>query len=316
MTEIAVLDIGGTNARLALAAIEGGRVVSLGDPTILPTGQQPSLPALWRDWTASLDRPAPRGLAIAWAGPVDATHLQLTNSPLAAERSSLAAALGLERVHIVNDFAAVAWAVDALGPEHFRHICGPGQPLPAQGPVSIVGPGTGLGAAILLRGEAPQVIATEAGHIGFSPADAAEEDLHARLRSEHGRVSVERVSSGPGLAAIHQAATGERRDDIELWEAALMGDDLPALGALARYCRILGAAAGDIALAQGAEAVVIAGGVGLRLADTLAASAFPAGFTAKGRFAARMETLPVKLLTHPQAGLYGAAAAFARAYPD
>jgi glucokinase len=83
-----------------------------------------------------------------------------------------------------------------------------------------------------------------------------------------------------------------------------------------RFCLSLGSIAGDVALAQGGKGVVIAGGLGLRLRDTLATSGFAERFRAKGRFEALMSTLPVKLITHPQPGLFGAAAAFAKEYQD
>ena len=96
-----------------------------------------------------------------------------------------------------------------------------------------------------------------------------------------------------------------------IWERALDGSDAYAVAALDRFCGALGGVAGDLALAQGAGAVVIAGGLGLRLKDRLAGSGFAERFVAKGRFREAMERLPVKLITHPQPGLFGAAAAFA-----
>ena len=101
-------------------------------------------------------------------------------------------------------------------------------------------------------------------------------------------------------------------DEKELWTAALEGSDSLANAALDRVCLTLGAVAGDMALAQGAMGVVIAGGVGLRLADYLPRSGFRDRFIAKGRFERRMDEMPVKLITHPQPGLMGAAAAFAK----
>jgi glucokinase len=120
-----------------------------------------------------------------------------------------------------------------------------------------------------------------------------------------------------GLTNIHQALAAiegrsvQSRDEKELWAAALAGSDSLAAAALARYCLCLGAVAGDLALAHGAVGVVIAGGLGLRLAELLPGSGFRDRFIAKGRFERRMDEMPVKLLTHPQPGLFGAAAAFA-----
>ena len=184
--------------------------------------------------------------------------------------------------------------------------------------IGIVGPGTGLGVAHILRREGRNhVIESEGGHVDFAPLDTLEDAILARLRKRHRRVSLERIVSGPGLAVIHEAlATIEGRaiqriDDKSLWTLALDGSDSLAAAALDRFCMSLGSVAGDIALAQGATAVVIAGGVGLRLADHLPRSGFAQRFAAKGRFEAMMAAIPVKLITYSQPGLYGAAAAFA-----
>jgi glucokinase len=125
-----------------------------------------------------------------------------------------------------------------------------------------------------------------------------------------------------GLANIYEALCAiESRssaycDEKQLWTAALAGSDALTSAALDRFLLVLGAVAGDIALAQGADAVVIAGGLGLKLADRFERSGFRSRFIAKGRFEPRMEALPVKLITHPQPGLFGAAAAFAARFGD
>ena len=124
--------------------------------------------------------------------------------------------------------------------------------------------------------------------------------------------------SGPGIVDIYEAlAAMEGRaiqplDDRTLWQLGTSGEDSLAAAAVDRFCLSLGAVAGDIALAQGASGVVIAGGLGLRIRDTLLKSGFASRFRAKGRFEGLMASLPVKLITHPQPGLFGAAAAFAR----
>ncbi len=184
--------------------------------------------------------------------------------------------------------------------------------------ISIVGPGTGLGVAQLLRaGGHDHVVETEGGHVDFAPLDSLEDRILAWLRRRHGRVSVERIVSGPGLANLYQAlAEIEGReprpgDEKALWQAALAGADGLAAAALDRFCLALGAFAGDVALAQGAHAVAIGGGLGLRLAGHLPGSGFRDRFVAKGRFERRMEAIPVKIITYAQPGLFGAAAAFA-----
>ena len=160
----------------------------------------------------------------------------------------------------------------------------------------------------------------EGGHIDYAPLDGIEDAILARLRKRFRRVSVERVVSGPGLANIYEGlAAIEGRsvhvgDDKALWTTALAGKDSLAVAALDRFCMTLGSVAGDIALAQGASAVVIAGGLGLRLIEVLPRSGFASRFTAKGRFERMMSSIPVKGITYPHPGLFGAAAAFAKEY--
>ena len=161
------------------------------------------------------------------------------------------------------------------------------------------------------------VVETEGGHAHFAPVDGFEDALLARLRSRYGRVSVERVVSGQGLANIYALAAEEAGlesrypDERALWSAALSGEDDLAAAALDRFCRALGSAAGDFALVQGAGAVVIAGGLGLRLLEHLGRSGFRDRLVAKGRFEPMIDAMTVKIVTHPQPGLFGAAAAFA-----
>ncbi|MGZ8307528.1 MAG: glucokinase [Allosphingosinicella sp.] len=318
MTEIVAVDIGGTHARFSLAEVGGGRVRRLGEACTLKTAEHASLRTAWEAFGASVGRPLPPAAAIALAGPVRGEVLQLTNNPWVIRPASIPDELGAERFNLVNDFGAVAHAVAQLGEEHFRHLCGPDLPLPEEGVISIVGPGTGLGVAQLLRrGGDYHVVETEGGHVDFAPLDGLEDRILARLRLSHGRVSVERVASGRGLTNLYEALAAIEghdirfRDEKALWKAALAGEDSLAAAAFDRFCLSLGAVAGDIALAQGARAVVIGGGLGLRLAGHLPRSGFRDRFVAKGRFERRMDEMPVKIVTYGQPGLFGAAAAFA-----
>lgn len=319
MTEIVVADIGGTNARFALAEVEGGHVLSLGEAVTMPTAAHASLQLAWEAFAAHVGRPLPGAASLAVAGPVQGEVLRFTNNPWVLRPALIPERLGAERWTLVNDFSAVGHAVAQVGPSHLRHLCGPDAPLADTGVISIVGPGTGLGVAHVLRTAGGyHVSATEGGHVDFAPLDGIEDAILAHLRKAHVRVSVERLVSGPGLAAIHGALAAIEgqavpyRDDKTLWTAALSGTDSLASAALDRFCLSLGAVAGDVALTQGGVGVVIAGGLGLRLADHLPRSGFGQRFAAKGRFQAMMAAIPVKLITHPQPGLYGAAAAFAQ----
>ena len=319
VTEIVAVDIGGTHARFAIAAVADGRVLRMDAPVILRAADFSGLAPAFAAFGAQLARPLPRLAGIAVAAPPGAIY-KFTNSDWVVRPATLKAEMPLDDFTLINDFAAVAHAVATLDAGNFRHFAGPETPLLPPRLTSIIGPGTGLGVAQLLRdGGDYHVIATEAGHIGFSPVDAIEAQIAAQVSALRGRCSIERLVSGAGLAAIAEtlAANAGRilppRDDKALWNEALTGADPLLPEAIEIFCRIWGSVTGDLALAHGAEAVVLAGGIGGRLASRLAQSGFAARFIAKGRYADRMAALPVHFITHPEPGLFGAATALAGA---
>ncbi len=315
---LVAIDIGGTHARFALTQVRDGRVASLGETTTLRTAEHASFQTAWEEF-ARIAGPLPRAAAIAVAGPVGDDVIKFTNNPWIIRPALIGEKLGVDTHTLINDFGAVAHAVAQADTCHFVHLCGPDAPLPARGTISVVGPGTGLGVAHLWRDSGDyHVQPTEGGHMDFAPLDTIEDAILARLRKRYRRVSVERIVSGPGLVDIYEALAAIEgcavapTDDKALWTAGMDGNDSLAAAAMDRFCLSLGSIAGDIALAQGATGLVIAGGLGLRIKDVLLRSGFAQRFCAKGRFERLMEAIPVKLITHPQPGLLGAAAAFAK----
>jgi glucokinase len=315
VTELVAADIGGTHARFALAKVGDGRVLELGPALSLETAAYPGPAEAWQAFADHLERPLPVAAALAFAFPVENDLPQLTNMPWTIDLRTLSDGLGLAQHLVINDFAAIGHAVATLDPSHFVHIAGPDAALPTSGVISIVGPGTGLGVGLVIRGNGRyQVIASEGGNMDFSPHDDLDDLLMARLRARYGHVSAERLVSGPGLRDIYAVIADSEppyADDRALWQAALEASDPVAAAALERFCVCLGSFAGNIALAQGASALVLAGGLGLRLREHLPTSGFAQRFAAKGEYRSMLEKLPVKLIAHPEPGLYGAAAAFA-----
>lgn len=319
MTQIVAVDIGGTHARFALADVAGGQVLSLGEAVTLQTADHASFQTAWEAFAAQTGQALPKAVSIAVAARVDDDVIQFTNNPWILQPAQLPAQLHIDALSLVNDFGAVGHAVAQAGPEHFLHLCGPEGDLPAEGTISVIGPGTGLGVSQLWRNGADyHVVATEGGHSDFAPLDAIEDAILSQLRKRYRRVSVERIVAGPGLVDIYQTLARiegravQQHDDKALWVLGMSGEDSLAGAAIERFCLSLGSVAGDIALTQGASAVVIAGGLGLRIKDIILTSGFAERFRAKGRFEAMMARMPVKLITHPQPGLFGAAAAFCR----
>lgn len=324
VTELTAVDIGGTHVRFAPAIIRPGQRPQLGEAVVFRTADYAGLASAWRNYCVGLDQAPADAMSICFAGPVRGDTLQATNSHWVLNRPALEQELGLSKVHLMNDFGAMAHGVAVLSRDEFQRICGPsGRHDPqSDGVTTVIGPGTGLGVALLIRsGGQVKVVETEGGHIDFAPLDAMESAILSRLREQYLRVSAERIVSGPGLANLVQAiASIEQRpmvpvDDATLWRQALEpggADDLPRL-ALQRFCMSYGSVAGDLALAHGASRVVLAGGLSQRLAATLGQSQFAGRFVAKGRYQSLMAELPVELALFDQLGLLGAAAGFGSA---
>jgi glucokinase len=323
--ELVTVDIGGTHARFAIATVgaEGG--VTLGETVTLRTADHATFASAWHAYARGHSGKLPRAAAFSIAAPVSGEVIHLVNNPWVIDRAALAGEIGGDRVLILNDFGAVGHAVANLPADCFAHVAGPDAQLPAEGTISVLGPGTGLGVAHVWRDGRPtsqgggyHVQATEGGHFSFAPIDPVDDALLAHLRARFGRVSVERVVAGPGIVDIHAVLAAQQGlsvtpcDDKTIWERGIAGSDALAAAAVERFCRQLGAVAGDVTLTQGGTACVLAGGIGLRLRDLLPRSGFGRYFAAKGRFSEIMAAMPVKLITHPQPGLFGAAAAFAR----
>lgn len=323
MREIVAVDIGGTHARFALARIGDGRVIELAEAATLKTAEYASFETAWDDFGRFIGRPLPTATAIAVAALVQDDIIRFTNNPWIIRPPLICEKLGVEAFSLVNDFEAVGHAVAQVEADSFQHLCGPAVALPDKGTISVIGPGTGLGVAHVFRdGTHYRVQATEGGHIDFAPLDTIEDQILAHLRKSYRRVSIERVVSGPGLVDIYEALAAiegqsvRRFEDKALWQLGLSGENSLAAAAVDRFCLSLGSVSGDIALAQGGSGVVIAGGLGLRIKDALLRSGFAERFRAKGRFEDMMSRIPVKLITHPQPGLFGAAAAFAMEHPE
>ena len=322
--DVVAVDIGGTHARFAIASIASDGGIELGEPITLHTETHASFQTAWEDYRDQMGGTLPDDVAMAVAGQIKPDIIRFTNNPWIIRPPLIAEKLGCARHLIVNDFEAVAHAAARAPTDQFLHLTGPEEDLPGKGTISVLGPGTGLGVAHFHRdGEGHyRVQATEGGHGDFAPLDAIEDAILARLRKRLTRVSTERVVSGPAIVDIYQALAAlegravVEQDDVAIWTAGTSGEDSLAAAAVDRFCLSLGSVAGDIALVQGASGVVIAGGLGYRIRETLLASGFADRFRAKGRFAGLMATLPVKLITHPQPGLLGAAAAFAQTHME
>lgn len=300
-------DIGGSNTRFALADTSGNKVV-LGHRRQFENDHFTGLEALLERYLAEAPKPSLACLAVA--GPTDGRSVRLTNLAWDIDADALSHAFGFP-FRLVNDFEAVAWGLDALTAEH----CHPLQQAvaPTRASRLAIGPGTGLGVAYSVWTEAGyRPMPGEGGHIGFAPADDQQATLLTFLQGRYGRVSVERILSGPGIVDLYGFCSGSEtaRTAAEVTRTALDASDPVAIEAMQIFCRILGQTAGDLALAGGTRGgVFIAGGIPARILPLLEAGGLLAGFRDKGRFATWMREVPLTVVTDPDVGLKGAALA-------
>ena len=312
-------DVGGTNARFALARMEGGQIV-LDHHESFPAEQYPTFLGGVKAFIDGCET-KPSGGVIAVAGPVEDGAIDLTNSPWAVSETELQT-LGLNPVKLINDFEALAWGAPVIPPENLERLGGPEAGDP-HATIAVLGPGTGFGVSALIRDAHGQEMAmpSEGGHACFPPGDTVEDEILRILRRRYDRVSIERLICGPGLLNMHRALAeidGREthiEDPAEITKTALADPDSPCGATLARFCAILGAVAGDIALTTGARGgVYIAGGIAPRILPFLKASPFRQRFERKGRFKDYMADIPTWVITHKHAALLGAArVAFAEA---
>jgi glucokinase len=256
----------------------------------------------------------PTGGVLAVAGPVTDGEIDLTNSPWRVSEAELQT-LGLNPVCLINDFEALAWGAPVVPADQLAALGGPasGDPHAA---IAVLGPGTGFGVSALARDHQGREIAmpTEGGHACFAPGDPIEDEILRILRRRYERVSIERLICGPGLLNMHRALAeidGREThidDPAQITAEALENPNSHCGATLARFCAILGAVAGDIALTTGARGgVYIAGGIAPRILPFLKASPFRERFERKGRFQDYMAAIPTHVILHKHAALLGAA---------
>ena len=314
-SQVLIGDIGGTNARFGLASPGSG--LQTQSVREFPVAGFESLGAAARHYLEQLQATIVRA-EFAVAGKVDGEEVRITNHPWLISASGTASLLGVERVGLLNDFAAQAMAITALAADDVAMI-GPGRwqgmDRARDATFAVIGPGTGLGVgALLVREGRCFALETEGGHAGFAPTDEDDVRVLECLMRRFGRVSCERLVSGPGLSNLHEVACEIHGHEYrpltpaQITAGAADGD-AACNRAIHYFCAAFGAMAGDIVLTHGAwDGVFLAGGLVPRLLPALQAPVFRARFTSKGRFASAVARVPCMAVVHPQSGLLGAAA--------
>lgn len=280
-----------------------------------------SLEAVIARFLDSGPRPEIAALAIGIAGPVVDGRCTTTNLPWQVDERTLAGAVPVARARLINDLEATAHGIFSLAEDELVTLH-PG--TPRRGNFAVIAAGTGLGEALVIAdGTRRTIIASEGGHADFAPRGDLEEDLLRFLRKEFGRVSYERVLSGPGLHNLYRflreagfapetgaVADALRREDpgMVITQQALAGSDALCVKAVAMFAEVYGAEAGNLALKGLAlGGVILAGGIAPRVLPILRKGALIAAFRDKGRLTPLMDAIPVRVALNPSAPLLGAA---------
>lgn len=314
MSDLTLLvgDVGGTNARFALARMVDGQI-SIDHHQSFPASEHPTFLGGVKAFLDGCET-KPTGGVLAVAGAITNGEVDMTNSPWQISEADLAT-LELNPIRLINDFEALAWGAPIVPEDQLASLGGPVDGDP-HSTVAVLGPGTGFGVSALVRDAHGNELAmpTEGGHACFPPGDPIEDEILRILRRRYTRVSIERLICGPGLLNMHRALAeidGRQThvdDPAEITDTALRDPNSPCGATLARFCAILGAVSGDIALTTGARGgVFIAGGIAPRILPFLKASPFRERFERKGRFQPYMEAIPTKVILHKHAALLGAA---------
>ncbi|GAB4366413.1 MAG: glucokinase [Deltaproteobacteria bacterium] len=312
-------DVGGTKTNLARFRVDGGRLVREGLRSF-PSREYGGLEQILGEYLAG--GPPVESVCIGVAGPVVAGRSRVTNLPWEVDRESVRRACRAKSGFLINDLQATACAVPFLPPESLATLQEGG--ADPEGTVAVLAAGTGLGVSFLVwDGSGYLPVASEAGHADFPARNRREERLRSFLAGEVGRVSVERVVSGPGLHAIHRflrevegmgetEAVGERmaREDPSrvISEEGLSGRSATCREALRIFCSLYGATAGNLALQVfSTGGVFLGGGIAPAILPALSDGEFLEAFLSKGRFRELLSRLPVRVIRDDKAALLGAA---------
>lgn len=312
-------DVGGTSTRLAFFEADRNGLVVLAEGRY-QSREHGSLIDIVRRFRSQHALSAERA-CFGIAGPILDGRVRTPNLPWHIESVELAELLGLPRVQLINDLEANTYGIAALGPSDLLTL-NPGAPDPT-GTIAVVSPGTGLGESLAYwDGTTHRPLPSEAGHADFAARNELEAELLLYLQSKHGRVSYERVLSGPGILDIYRFLRDKHyfQEDQSII-AAMNAGDPPAVitrsaldgtcpmcsKALDIFVAVLGAEAGNAALRFLATGgVYLGGGIAPKILERLRGAPFMVAFTAKGRLSSLVQSIPVHVILNERTALLGA----------
>ncbi|MFD2166721.1 glucokinase [Thalassotalea euphylliae] len=305
-----VADIGGTNMRVSLAHDDG----STSELSLYQGGDYDGVEHVLKHYIEEKGLQEKKiNVCLAIACPVENDLVVMTNLPWKFSKQALKTSLNLEKLLVINDYTAIAHAIPQLSDSQKIKV-GTGEAILGK-PISICGPGTGLGVANLINDNGKWIsLSGEGGHVDFAPIDKQEIDIFTFLLTKYSHVSYEQLLSGLGLEQIYQAlasknGSSENLAAKEITAKALDEECELCQETLAQFCRILGSFAGNLALTLGSfGGVYIAGGIVPRFIEYFQKSGFRQRFEEKGRLSGFNQNIPTYLITEAQPGVLGAAA--------
>jgi glucokinase len=305
MSSILLADIGGSKSRFALSGPTG----RLTPPVVIDNDTVAGLEAAIARFLEEAAE-CPKRAMLAVAGPINGEEIALTNRPWKSCRSVLSQRFGFSELRVLNDFEAIAWALPRLSAAELRPL-GAGMPT-QEGVKLVIGPGTGLGVAALVpAGGRWQVLASEGGHGLFGPQARDEFEVFTRLAQEYGSVCAETVLSGQGLLRLRRLlAPGLVQETPEALVMRALTGEPSAQRTIRLFLRLLGRFAGSMALTfKALGGVYLTGGVARALGPLLEEPEFRIAFEAHPPYEGLLGKIPTFLITCPEPGLIGCAAA-------
>jgi glucokinase len=308
-------DIGGTHGRVAL--MRASRETAGGIETlayhVFVCAAFPTLSKLLQAFIDGHVQIPVKHCVLACAGQIMGNEVVNDNLPWPIHLPQLRQALGLDEIAVLNDFEALAYALDDAFADDGRHLCGP--VTPSGGPTLVIGPGTGLGAAVHIPSPGGGfVMGTEAGQMDFAPNSVREREVLAHLAPDGGYVPFEHVVSGPGLLAVYAALCAMHGEAPTLatpeavTRAVMTTDDARAAEAVEIFCASLGSFAGNLAMTfMATGGVFLAGGFLSSIFELLERSAFEERFLHGRSARALLSHIPVRVTEHGLRGVHGAA---------
>jgi glucokinase len=308
-------DIGGTHARVALmrSALDGARGLEVVAYRKFACADFPGLAELLQAFIDSDVHVPVRHCVLACAGHVMGDEVLSDNCAWPIRLPQLRKALALDDIAALNDFEALGYALDSDADCHGRLLCGPD--VHGVGPTLVIGPGTGLGAAVCLHGsEAGCVLTTEAGQMDFAPSSIREREVLAYLAPNGGYVAYERIVSGPGLLTLYAALCALHKETRRLvtpeavTTAAATCSDAQAVEAMEIFCGSLGSFVGSLVMAfMAVGGVYLAGGFLHSMFGLLEHSTFEERFLHGRSARPLLSRVPVRVMEHRRQGVLGAA---------